>query len=96
MQADKRKHERLKMTDGVLNANNSKATKAINVGLGGICIQVENKMAVDDVIDVEFHLPGNSNKFTAQAKVKWQEKSDKKYLTGFEFININVSPKNHV
>ncbi len=32
----------------------------------------------------------DSNKFTAQAKVKWQEKSDEAYLTGLEFINISV------
>ena len=47
-------------------------------------------MKVDGVIDVEFYLPGNSNKFTAQAKVKWQEKSNREYLTGLEFINIGV------
>ena len=89
MSVDKRKHARLNMTDGV-NSKDSKPVKGRNVSLGGICIQVENKMKVDDVIDVEFHLPGNSNKFMARAKVKWLEKSDKKYLTGFEFININV------
>jgi len=89
MPADKRNHARLNITDGV----NSKASKPIrggNVSLGGICIQAENRMKLDDVIDVEFHLPGNSNKFIAQAKVKWQEKSDREYLTGFEFISISV------
>ena len=89
MSADKRKHARLNMTDGE-NSKDSKAIKGRNVSLGGICIQVENKMKVDDVIDVEFHLLSNSNKFTAKAKVKWQEKSDREYLTGFEFISISV------
>ncbi len=89
MSADKRKHERLNMTDGV-NSKDSKAIKGRNVSLGGICIQVENKMKVDEVIDVEFHLPASSNKFTARAKVIWQQKSDKEYLVGLEFINIDV------
>ena len=89
MPTETRKHERLNMTEGV-NSKDSKAIKGRNVSLGGICIQVENIMKVDDVVDVEFHLPGNSNKFTARAKVKWQEKSDKEYLTGLEFINIAV------
>ena len=89
MPADKRNQARLNMTDGV-NSRASKPIKARNVSLGGICIQVENRMKVDGVIDVEFHLPGNSNKFTAQAKVKWQEKSDREYLTGLEFISISV------
>jgi len=89
MSVNKRKHARLNMTDGV-NSKDSKAIRGRNVSLGGICIQVENKMKVDDVIDVEFHLLSNSNKFTAKAKVKWQEKSDKEYLTGLEFINISV------
>ena len=86
MPVENRKHARLNMTKGV----NSKTIKGRNVSLGGICIQVENKMKVADVIDVEFHLPGTSNQFTAQAKVKWQEKSDKGYLTGLEFTNIQV------
>jgi hypothetical protein len=43
------------------------------------------------VIDVEFHLPGSSNKFTVKAKIKWQEKSDGEYITGLEFINISVA-----
>ena len=89
MSVNKRKHARLNMTDGV-NSKDSKAIRGRNVSLGGICIQVENKMKVDDVIDVEFHLLSNSNKFTAKDKVKWQEKSDKEYLTGLEFINISV------
>ena len=89
MPADKRNHARLNITDGV-NSKASKSIKGRDVSLGGICIQVENRMKVDDVIDVEFHLPGNSNKFTAQAKVKWQEKSDREYLTGLEFISISV------
>ncbi len=89
MSVDKRKHARLNMTDGV-NSKDSKAIKGRNVSLGGICIQIENEMKVDDVIDVEFHLLSNSNKFTAKAKVKWQEKSDKDYLTGLEFINISA------
>ncbi len=89
MPADNRKHARLNMTDGV-NSKASKPIKGRNVSIGGICIQIENRMKVDDVIDVEFNLPGNSNKFTVQAKVKWQEKSDKEYLTGLEFINISV------
>ena len=89
MSVDKRKHARLSMTDDV-KSKDSKAMKGRNVSLGGICIQIENKMKIDDVIDVEFHLLSNSNKFTAKAKVKWQEKSDRNYLTGLEFININV------
>ena len=89
MPLESRKHARLNMTDDV-NSKDSKPIKGRNVSLGGICIQVENKMKVDDVIDVEFHLLSNSNKFTAKAKVKWQEKSDKEYLTGLEFINISV------
>ena len=94
MPADMRNHARLNMTDGV-NAKASKPIKGRNVSLGGICIQVENIMKVDDVIDVEFHIPGNSNIFSAQAKVKWQEESDREYLTGLEFINICVVDKNH-
>ena len=90
MSVDKRKHARLNMTDGV-NSKDSKAIKGRNVSLGGICIQIEHKLKVDEVIDVEFHLLSNSNKFTAKAKVKWQEKSDKEYLTGLEFINISVA-----
>ena len=89
MSVNKRKHARLNMTDDV-NSKDSKPIKGRNVSLGGICIQVENKMKVDDVIDVEFHILSDSNKFTAQAKVKWQEKSDEAYLTGLEFINISV------
>ena len=89
MPLESRKHARLNMTKGV-NSKDSKAIKGRNVSLGGICIQVENLMMVDDVIDVEFHLPGNSNHFIAKAKVKWQEKSDKEYLTGLEFIKIQV------
>ena len=89
MSVDKRKHARLSMTDDV-KSKDSEVIKGRNVSLGGICIQVENKMKIDDVIDVEFHLLSNSNKFTAKAKVKWQEKSDKEYLTGLEFVNISV------
>ena len=89
MPLESRKHTRLNMTEGV-NSDDSKPIKGRNVSLGGICIQVENKMKVDDVIDVEFHLPGTSNQFIARAKVKWQEKSDKEYLTGLEFIKIQV------
>ena len=89
MPADERNHARLNITDGV----NSKALQSIegrNVSLGGICIKVEKGMKINDVIDVEFHLPGSSNKFTVKAKIKWQEKSDREYLTGLEFIDISV------
>ena len=89
MPADKRNYARLNIADGV----NSKALQSIegrNVSLGGICIQVEKRMKINDVIDVEFHLPGSSNKFTVKAKVKWQEKSDEQYITGLKFINISV------
>lgn len=90
MPADKRNHDRLNIMNG-LNSRALQPIKGRNVSLGGICIQVEKRMKVDDVIDVVFHLPGNSNKFNAQAKVKWQEKTDRKYLTGLEFINISVA-----
>jgi Tfp pilus assembly protein PilZ len=89
MHEDKRNHARLNITDGV----NSKFLQPIegkNVSLGGICIQVEKSMKINDVIDVEFHLPGSSNKFAVQAKVIWQDKSNGEYLTGLEFINICV------
>ena len=89
MVVEKRKHQRLDITQNV-KTKEGKIIKGKNVGMGGICLATEDKFKVDDVIDVEFHLPGNSNRFTAKAKVLWCEKSDKEYLTGLEFININV------
>ena len=89
MPADKRCHARLNIMDGVTSAA-LKPIEGRNVSLGGIFIQVENRMKINEVIDIELQLPGSSNKFTVQAKVKWQENSDGKYLTGLEFINISV------
>lgn len=89
MSVDKRKHERLHIKEQV-NTPDSKVITGRNVSLGGICILMENKLDIDSLIDVEFYLPGNSNKFTAHAKVKWREKSDKGYETGLEFIDIKV------
>ena len=89
MPDEKRKYERLNMTDGV-NSKDSIVIEGKNISLGGICIIMGTEMNVDSVIDMEFHLPGNSNKFTAKAKVIWQEKTDKGYKTGLEFTNISV------
>jgi Tfp pilus assembly protein PilZ len=94
MPVDTRNHTRLNITDGVTSTA-LKPIEGRNVSLGGICIQVEKKMKINDVIDMEFHLPGSSNKFTVHAKVKWQEKSDGEYLTGLEFVNISVVSENH-
>jgi Tfp pilus assembly protein PilZ len=89
MPADKRCHARLKIMDGVTSTA-LQPIEGRNVSLGGICIQVEKRMKINEVIDMEFHLPGSSNKFTVMAKVKWQENSDRKYLTGLEFVSISV------
>ncbi len=89
MPVDKRKHERLDITESI-NVKDLKVIKGKNVSLGGICVILENKIAADEVIEVEFHLPGNSNKFIARAKVIWREKSGKGYNTGLEFTNISV------
>ena len=94
MPADTRNHTRLNITDGVTSTA-LQPIEGRNVSLGGICIQVEKRMKINDVIDMEFHLPGSSNKFTVHAKVKWQEKSHGEYLTGLEFVNISVVDENH-
>lgn len=89
MTVEKRKHQRLDLTQNV-KTKEGKIIKGKNVGLGGICITTEDKLKVDDVIGVEFHLPGNSNKFTAKAIVLWCEKSGKGYNSGLKFNNISV------
>jgi len=89
MTVDKRKHERLDITESI-NVKDLKVIKGKNVSLGGSCIILENEMDINEVIEVEFHLPGNSNKFIARAKVIWREKSGKGYNTGLEFTNISV------
>ena len=92
MPVDKRKHERFHIKEHV-NSPDSKVINGKNVSLGGICIIMENKLDIDTLIDMEFCLPGNSNKFTALAKVIWREKSDKGYETGLEFTKISVIQK---
>ncbi len=89
MTVDKPKHERLDIT-GSINVKDLKVIKGKNVSLGGICVIIENETDINEVIEVEFNLPGNLNKFSAQAKVVWQEKSDKGYNTGLKFTNIRV------
>ncbi len=85
----KRRHERTSMTER-LNSKYSKVIKGKNISLSGICVKMENKMDIADIIDVEFNLSGNSNKFTARTKVIWQVKSDEDYFTRLEFTNISV------
>ncbi len=89
MPGEKRKHERLDLTESVISKD-TPVFEGLNVSLGGIRVVMGNKMEIGDVVEVEFNIPGNTNKFIAQGKVIWQEKSGKGYDTALEFINISI------
>ncbi|MEE8480572.1 MAG: PilZ domain-containing protein [Desulfobacterales bacterium] len=89
MPGEKRKNERLNVTERV-SSKDFPVIRGVDVSQGGIKVILGNKLNTGDVINVEFHIPGNSNKFVAEAEVIWQEKIDRGYNTGFTFKKISI------
>ncbi len=89
MATDRRRYARLNETEGV-SSPRSKTIKGRNISLGGICLVLENKLGLGEVIDVNFHLPASTTRFRARAKVVWQDRAKEGYQTGLEFIRIRV------
>lgn len=73
---------------------NSHHSKTKNISVGGICITTHTTpLKVDDILLLEFSLPGNKEVISAEGRVVW----NKKYITGgvtlydngIEFLKMN-------
>lgn len=86
---NKRVHERLEL-DSDVRSDNCRVIMPVDVSLGGIQVLLDLPMKTGDVIDMKFFLPMNPHGFDAKARVIWQKKVEKGFLTGFCFDRIKT------
>ena len=100
---EKRRFRRLK--DGVkviFKIVNKKedTVSSINIGAGGVCIPLKEKLKPGTLLELGLILPGHQIPFYAFAKVAWQSEVPKKdkdgnfyYETGVQFLRMNLEDR---
>jgi len=63
-----------------------------NVSAGGMCFLASDKLNAGTILELTFRLPDkDKEKIDCKAKVIWQLKQDNGYLTGIEFIDLDLN-----
>lgn len=58
-----------------------------NISEGGLCLLLEKKLNVGDILHLEFQLPGdNPEVVKTLAKVQWHSPKEDKFLVGVKFL----------
>ncbi|MCD6227857.1 MAG: PilZ domain-containing protein [Candidatus Omnitrophica bacterium] len=91
---ERRRYRRIK--DGVrvifkiLHKKGEVELDAINVGSGGICVPLGEKVNPDTLIEIGLILPGEKKPFYVFAKVRWQAKLPKRDERGNLYFSTGV------
>ncbi len=57
-----------------------------NISEGGLCIVLDKEIPLGSILELKFELPGKESGFIeTYARVIWQEKIDKGFITGVKF-----------
>jgi len=63
-----------------------------NVSTGGMCFLAGDRFSTGTILDLTFRLPNKDRKrIDCKAKVIWQSKEGEGYLTGIEFIDLDLN-----
>jgi len=63
-----------------------------NISTGGMCFLAGDKFNMGTILDLTFRLPDkDKEKIDCKAKVIWQSKEGAGYLTGIEFIDLDLN-----
>jgi len=86
---ERRKHSREKLVTyvsyKVLTPSGDKGVSQ-NIGEGGLCLTLNKKLSPGTLLELRFDLPDrDAKKVETFAKVVWQKKAKKGYLTGVKF-----------
>ncbi len=86
---DRRRHSREKLVTyvsyKVLTPSEDRA-ESQNISEGGLCLTLNKKLSPGTLLELRFDLPSKeAKKVKTFAKVVWQKKAEKGYLTGVKF-----------
>jgi c-di-GMP-binding flagellar brake protein YcgR len=61
-----------------------------NISAGGMCFLADREFKLDSALRLRFFLPDRERTFIESlARVVWQKKTDRGFLTGIEFRNLS-------
>lgn len=88
---ERRKYKRIELITNVKYAvlvpKTFKEGLIQNISEGGLCLLLEEKLNVGDILHLEFQLPGDTPEFIKTlGKVQWQSPKEDKFLVGVKFI----------
>ena len=86
---ERRKHSREKLVTyvsyKVLTPQEDRA-ESQNISEGGLCLTLNNELSPGTLLELRFDLPSKeAKKIKTFARVVWQKKTEKGFLTGVEF-----------
>lgn len=86
---DRRKHSRRALFTDVnykVMMPSGDRGKTQNISEGGICLVLNRELPTGTILELKFEQPGKDSRLIkALAKVVWQKKTDKGFLTGVNF-----------
>ena len=88
--SERRVHERsgLKSEVTCVRADRSRfSAKAIDISLGGLCVQSDQRVRTGEMLTIFTKLPGNSQLLMLPATVRWHRPGS----FGVQFTSLNIS-----
>lgn len=90
--SERRKYKRIDLVTevkyAVLKPTLSQSGLIKNISEKGLCLLLDEKLNVGDILWLEFSLPEEKPEYIkALAEVRWQKEEKDKFLTGVKFIS---------
>lgn len=84
----------------VLHKKGENELPSLNIGAGGVCVPLKNKLKPGELLELGLILPSEGKPFYSFAKVVWQTSIPKKddegnsyFETSVEFVRMNSSDR---
>ncbi len=79
------------MAIALRSAGASFAGTSSNIGVGGIFVRTERRLAVGDRVTLEFKLPDHLHPTSVEAEVRWISEEDQQAAgVGLRFVNPSI------
>ena len=75
-------------------SNNAKAVETKNISIGGICMSIDEKLALHDQVSLEIELPGLSASINAKGEIVWvKENRSQSGRAGIRHFDVGIEFK---